>query len=470
MERRCANYIFAYMIANIFLILITYMFSSNFNLVTYCSLIQIVMSVLVIAKYKKDYLLTGVIFLVITYLFHFGQSIITTFSFDDKYAYKNVLSKSGESLYITAEIFAMLCIFSVTVGYLYSSRKTRIDNRNFANDFEDSEMLRIRNIAAFVLIVAAVPMLYIDITKVLTLSIGGYEMTYATYGAGVGKYMNLIGQFGRPAITVLLFSVCKNEKAAKRVFMVSSIYYLVMMLSGDRGTFMIYLITNAFVYYVYCKKIRMRTVIIGAILLYFLFGFVSAISIFRYTDFSYASFVEAFTRRKDDGVVYSILREFGASMLSLTHSINYIPSYTGYNWGLTYLASWLNLSPYLPDVISNIFENSFTFVKAFPTYAADFESLGGSYLGELYFNFGWFGAIFAVFIGAFIGKMDIKLKNSLNPRKVAVYLVLLPTLVLWVRDFFPSMIFKTVWFSVLLLYYKPRRSEMRNESVNNFNR
>lgn len=461
MKLKNAYLMFFYIIINVSLILLCIFFIDKFNLITILSLLEIIMSIVIIFLYKKDLMLVGVIFLVLTYLFHFGQSLISTFSFNDKYAYKSVLSQVDKSIYINAEIFAMLCIFAITIGYLFSNRNTNLENKKSILEYDLNEMTAIKNISIIVLIVSLIPMMYLDITKIITLSHGGYEMTYETYGTGFGKYMYLIGQFGRPAITVLLFSLCNNKKLARKVFIYSTLYYIIMMLSGDRGTFMIYIISNVFVYFKFCKRLSVRTLLIFLILFYFLFGFISAISIFRYTDFSVESFVDAFIRRKDDGVLYSILREFGGTMLSLTHSLKYIPSYSDYNYGMTYLLGWLNVLPYLPEEIVKLCNTSFTFVKAFPTSAADFLSLGGSFLGELYFNFGWFGCLFSLIIGAFIGRLDICLNSVHNPRKIAFYIVLLPMLLLWVRDFFPGLLFKTFWLSILIFHYK--KTGVRNK-------
>lgn len=456
MQRKTLMFISAYFFINIILLLIAYLFNSNLYIVEWMSLIQIVLSVIIVTKSQKQFLSVYNIFIMLTYLFHFGQALIRILPFEDILSMRSVLAKSNENILIEAELFAMLCIFGISMGYLLKK------NRNISNvvfQDEETELLRIRKISITVLAVTFFPMLYIDFSKIIALSLSGYDATYLVYQNGIGKYFGAIGQFCKLIFPLLIFTYKNNKKKATIIMCVTTLYLLIVMFSGDRGTSVIYIVSILFVYFKFINKLKFRTVVIGVIFIYFMFGILSAISIFRYHDFSFVGFLEAYNARKGDGIIYSSLREFGGTMLSLVHSIDYVPMNSFWGMGSTYIMSILYISPWLPDFITNVCMNSVSYIHAFPTSAMDFVSLGGSYLGELYYNFGWVAPVFSIIIGVFIKKMDNEFDSKVSVRKVAFYIVLLPSFILWVRDFYVSIIFKTFWLGILLLYLKWGKNE-----------
>lgn len=452
MSRRCSLFIAEYIFLNTFILAFAFLFRHNFDVVTWMSIAQMLVIVVTLTLYKKDYMLVSILFILFTYLFHFGQSLITTLNFNDIYAHRNVLSKTTYETYINAELFAMGCLFFVGLGFLWANRyeKLRLQQCNTLM-LDDDKMRKVRRAGLIVLAFSIIPLIYIDVSKILALKTGSYLDTYAVYAGGIGKYFTLIGQFARPAVTIVLFSYAKEKKKASAILFLSTIYFLIMMLSGDRGTNLIYIITNCFVYFKFVRKLRKREIILGVICCYVGFGFLSAISLFRYSEFSIESLLNVFLRRSDDGIIYSVLREFGVSLLSLVYALDFIPEYVGYNLGLTYISALVNILPIIPSSLAQMFEDSFAFTNAFPEIYQD--SLGGSYLGELYYNFGWFGMAIAVFVGFFIGKVDLGLEKLKEPKYIAMLLVMVPSLILWVRDFFCSILFKSFWMAIFLLLF-----------------
>ena len=448
--------ILGFICCNAVLLLIAFWGRNSFDLVTWMSIIQLVLTLCVMIWAKRKFLLVGVIFLALTYLFHFGQSLITTLGFNDIYAHRSVVAKTSLESYVTAELFSMTSIFFVGVGYLFINqpvwpmlRKKQSEGREAT--FSDEAILEIRIVALLIFFITVIPMAYVDMGKILAVIAGDYLDTYAVYKSGIAKYFYTIGQFARPAVTVLIFTYIKKPRKALVILVTSTLYYLIVMLSGDRGTGMIYLIANFFVYFKYVKALKVRYVLIGAVVCYLLMAFLSAISIFRYSEFSFSSFIDVFLRRSHDGIVYSFLREFGSTMISLVYAVDYIPSYMPYAYGLTYVAGLLTVSPAIPDAWAEALTPFFSFVRAFPVEVQG--SLGGSFLGELYYNFGWFGAAFASLVGVLLGYADREMHPKKSPYVITVILVLLPVLLLWVRDFYCSLLFQTFWFSVALFVF-----------------
>ncbi len=438
-------------ILNFILALILINSKSNINLSTYLSTIQLVIGVLFIKINKSKLISIAIIFLLLSYLFHFGQAVIIAYGFRDIYAHRSVLSLTSPDLFLGAINFAMISNYFLTIGIVWSKSYKRIIMKT-DND-EESMLKTIRTISLIILVLTFIPLVYLDIQKIIAVKISGYMSTYETYAFGINKYLNLIAQFARPALTMLLVSYKKNRKAANFVFGISSVYFAVMMLSGDRGTNMIYLLTNIFVYYKIIKKIKTRAIIVASILAYFFIGLVSTISILRDTsEISMAGLLYYYNYRSSDGIIYSVLREFGATIKTLIYAMQFTPEISDYNYGLTYLLSWLNISPKLPEQVVNYLSYSSTFTKSFPIEYQD--SLGGSYLGELYYNFGWLGSFISMLIGRFIGSIDDIIEDSIRYNNWLIFsllMILVPNIMLWVRGYFVELLFLGFWMGLITL-------------------
>lgn len=446
-------------IFNIILMLILINNEPGIKFTTYLSTIQLIFALIILKKNKNSIFSITAIFLILSYLFHFGQAIIIAYGFNDIYAHRSILAITSHESFLRAMYFAMISHYFITLGMLWS--KTTRKPLLVINDNENSMLNRLKFIAIIVLIVTIIPLIYLDILKIITVKSSGYVSTYETYTTGTNKFLHLFAQFARPAITLLLISCKRDIKKANLIFGTSSLYFIFMMISGDRGTNVIYLLTNIFVYYKLIRKLKTKNIIIVAVIGYFFMGFVSTISILRDTSqISIEGLIHYYKYRSSDGIIYSVLREFGLTIKTLIYSIDFTSASSDYNYGLTYVFSWMNLSPKLPDIIINTFSTDFTFVKSFPL--AYQESLGGSYLGELFYNFGWFGSILSLFVGRLIGNIDNFIENSIENKNWVVFsllMILFPNLLLWVRGYFVELIFRVFWLGtfVLLVYFGMKR-------------
>lgn len=446
-------------IFNIILVIILFNNEPDIKLTTYLSTVQLILALIILKMNKNSIFSITAIFLILSYLFHFGQAIIIAYGFNDIYAHRSILSITSPESFLKAMYFAMVSHYFITLGMVWSSttRKPLL----VIQDNENIMLNRLKFIAIIVLIVTIVPLIYLDILKIITVKSSGYVSTYETYTTGINKFLHLFAQFARPAITLLLISYKNDKKKANLIFGLSSLYFIFMMISGDRGTNIINLLTNIFVYYKIIRNLKTKNIIIVAVIGYFFMGFVSTISILRDTSqISIDGLIYYYKYRSSDGIIYSVLREFGLTIKTLIYSIDFTSASSEYNYGSTYIFSWMNLSPKLPDSIIKAFSTDFTFVKSFPL--AYQESLGGSYLGELFYNFGWFGSIISFFVGRLIGNIDNSIENAIDNKNWVVFsllMILFPNLLLWVRGYFVELIFRLFWLGtfVLLIYFGMKR-------------
>ena len=95
---------------------------------------------------------------------------------------------------------------------------------------------------------------------------------------------------------------------------------------------------------------------------------------------------------------------------------------------------------------------------AYPVLFSRKFNLGGRYIGELYYNFGYFSYFFAPFVGVFIGKLSELSEYCLNNRLVVeLALLVMPIYgsILWIRGYFDSFTRASVWGAIfiLILYF-----------------
>ena len=147
-----------YIFLNILLLVIAFWGQDNFDVVTWTSILQLITILATIILYKKDYMLVSVLFIVFTYLFHFGQSLITTFYETDRYAHRNVMSKTTFEIYIEAELFAMTCLFFVGLGFMLANRRSKYieQKKSMGVDFDDKKLKRIRQAGIIVFLISII--------------------------------------------------------------------------------------------------------------------------------------------------------------------------------------------------------------------------------------------------------------------------------------------------------------------------
>jgi hypothetical protein len=152
-------------------------------------------------------------------------------------------------------------------------------------------------------------------------------------------------------------------------------------------------------------------------------------------------------------MIYSSLREFGDTFKTLCFAIDFIPNYSAHNYGKTYIFGLLNIFPKLPSELAEYLKNDFTFVNAFPeSYRTN---IGGSYLGELYYNFGSIGSVFAFLIGLFIGYINNRIEENVkssNWLNFAILMIVFPNVLLWVRGYYVELFIKVFWMGLFLIF------------------
>ena len=182
--------------------------------------------------------------------------------------------------------------------------------------------------------------------------------------------------------------------------------------------------------------------------------------------FSLNSIIEYLRHNLMGHILGNVLGEFGATFDTLELAINFAPEIVSYGFGKSYLCGLLSIIPLLVAHVPSLSKYS-VFLQLIPsrvTYA-----MGGSFLGELYFNFSWAGVLGCAIIGLIIYKAQFCImdKNSSTVQRAWNTIVLIE-MILFIRGYFTDMVQKLVWTYILLKFcewYFSRRKFGKENNV-----
>lgn len=394
--------------------------------------------------HQKKVVSVGLIFFSLLTLFHCAKYTSLTDA---------TFNSVGNEIEISALKFSISCILCFLIGYYYNHTIMR-DFSNLTIEIPDSYLHIFRKVAIYMFVITIVPAVYFDIQSFKATLLYGYGALYHLSDTdNLIKYGYIITPFFKHSILLLLLSYVHEKKKALIVLIIAVSYLFLTMLSGARINALIYIIIYTFVYVkLFVKKITLRDTILLGVIFLAIMVFIPAISIIRASgDMSISTVLEASSAiQSNKGSVSSMAEEFGDSQITLIYTMMFTNSY---NCGLTYLLSFLQISPKLPSSWMPFLSSQFMYTEALPDVYK--KTLGGSCIGEAYYNFGWMGIFFFLFVGIFIKKLDanICLCRKQHFLKFILYISILPGVVMWIRGAFYQIIYVAFWVPIVYKYY-----------------
>ncbi len=416
-------------------------------------------NVITLVRRQKKLVSVGLIIFSLLTLFHCAKyTSLTDVTFDDV----------DYEIEVKALKFSISCILCFIIGYYIKRTKIK-DFSSLFIDIPDSYIHILRKVAFYMFIITVIPAVYFDVQSFKATLLYGYGALYHLSDSdNLIKYGYIITPFFKHSILLLLLSYVKEKKKALIILIIAVVYLFLSMLSGARINALIYIIVYSFVYVkLYIGKFSLReTLVMGSIVIAIMV-LVPAISNIRGAgDMSISTVLEASSAiHSDKGSVSSIAEEFGDSQITLIYTMMFTKSF---NCGLTYPLSFLQISPKLPSSWMTFLDSQFMYTESLPaTYKA---TLGGSCIGEAYYNFGWLGMLFFLFVGMFVKKLDAKICfcRKENFIKFLLYISILPGLVMWVRGAFYQIIYVAFWTPIIYKIVINRHAKkIKDENITN---
>ena len=342
-----------------------------------------------------------IIFLTLTLLFHMGYSWI--FLFNPTYSFDGMdfeLMFDATTVF-KSYLFSLAASLGIYIGMQIGDVKWSSRTWGFSNKIRSLADKPIvskkfteksyRNLGVAVLLISVPIRLYIDIGKIRLSNAGDY---LSTFDLQINGYASMLADMSIIGIVLLLIYYQKKRYAPSLVMGVSIFYYVMSMASGSRGTAVISIVILLFAYTLCVRKFRMVTVIGIGVLSIVLISYLTNLGLDRIS--SSPQLDEKY------GMQSRFLQEFGGTQMTTILTMNMIDGQFSphYSFGETYLAASLTIFPNLTLEYEKYIDNN-NFQKQL-----NYPTIGGSYIAEFYYNFGYFALSIAIIVGFFLSKFE----------------------------------------------------------------
>lgn len=424
MNYRMKSSVILLFLIDVILIVFTMMINS-INLLSFISIIKMVIEFIILWKKNGRFICLSNLFILLSYILHMGNLVSVCLL---KYNNNYILSNNYEKIRLSI-VFFMLCHFFFVLGnYFCKDVKYKITEYNILTvDYNTLEI-----IGWLCLIIGIVPRIYIDCTQI-SLQVNGDYLdalkNLNTYGI-----VGILALFFYVGVVIVLYTSNNNPIRAKIIFLLTIIWEVISMMSGGR----IYAISLIVVmFYIYCIRIappKFRTIMTCVVVAIGMSIVMSIISVVR----DKGGFdIGDITRTLKGGMteknpIIGFISEMGGTMQSVIYAIQDFPEYSRYAFGKTYIETIVSVIPFIGEKIVNI--NDLIYINNFqnPSY------LGGSWIGEAYFNFSWMGCVVCFFIGKAVYLIEKKIvsDNNGNYATTMCCLACLFYIIRYSRDYF----------------------------------
>lgn len=437
--------------------------NSSLEKVGHCSTIILFAYLYVDFKINKKFTYSA-LFVIILYLFHFGQLVLLTF-FSDSYEHIRILLllDTNHALYgfrIMTASLAALCLGVLWKSAGYINRK----------GYEKKYNVNWIKLSKHIIYATFFVKLALDVTTLfISLTAGGNVARLF-----VNTFPNVLLFYGKISLlgfAILLVSLKYHSQKQKRLFFFIIGYILIMMLSGIRSENVGYLAIFLFLYLqTRLKPLKVRQFILYGVYAFFGLTFIVAVGEFRsYTNKSFESFSELTDELlTKQNVVLGLFDTCGDTGYTAHETLNaYLPKF-GPSYGDAYYKGVTAVIPnLLPSIIDvgAITESSSCPIKLQRSNVLNknYQNIGGSFLAELYMNFGVWGGVVMCFIwGLFFGWVGKKSAIAFEQDNIYQLIILIPIMlasIYWVRSYFGGGVREAVWDILfgLLIFKKMSR-------------
>jgi oligosaccharide repeat unit polymerase len=404
------------------------------------------------------------LFMISAGLFNGGQAILEVFGLNEA----GVLSGRVSPDLITPALFLVaLCTMALHTGALLSLQKARTQT---VITRDATARCRAARMAGWMMLgVAAVPLFSLLSSSLSLVLDYGYMGMYRREDS-VSVTQALSG-FAVPGIIFLLAGSPRRRWTHVFCLVLAVGYTVIYLFLGSRSSAAMGCIAVAWVFERSIRRIP-RSVIaglaLGALLIFPLVRETRGMS--GRDRLSVGNEVEVLSNLENP--VADSLSEMGHSLITITHTLQLVPSVRNYDYGASYLYAALTMVPNLgwevhPTIAHGILSD-WLIRTVDPTVAAAGGGLGFSFVAEAFLNFGWFGGpLWLGLLGFGLGK-TFSLADSDDPAKHALVASFLSFFLVFARGEAATVVRGLVWYAVvpyilaeLLTARNRRRGERR---------
>ena len=431
--------------------------STMMKFIAAAAIVELFLLMVAIRRICKSILVFSAMFFLVLFLFNFGQVILVAFEHTKNISIYLRYFSTEENYYAFRLInisFAMMgfgMLFGLCLDDKCCEQVLETENRELkTNDLRKK---------AFFLLAMTFPVKFFIDLGTLYLGLTESSNVANVWRRSIPDVIVSYGSFSIIGMGALIVAL-KNDPGKQRIFFwLFFVYITIMMLGGKRSENVAYICILLLLYLkTQVKKLQLKNVLLYTVVAYLFLAILSTIVYARtYLDVRNAeSLFDTFLFCLiEKNPVISAMRDYGttgytAMCVLLKWLENFDPSH-----GMSYIGGFASVFPNVGDIFGSINRDSaFAFaLQNNNMLDSRYFNIGGSLIGELFFNFGILGGIRGgVVVGLVIGivskKIDRYISNGID-YKVGYYIATASALLYWVREYFGGISREIVWSVVI---------------------
>lgn len=393
----------------------------------------------------------GLWFVIVSYLFMLGFIFIDVFNLESSLTWNPIKYYSYNELF-KAYSFAILSLDCFSVGYLIVYNKEKSINKEDFNTEVVNKKMYLSGV--FLSIIGTISKLINDIKIIIATQAANSYTAYST--AVESGIFDDLAYLCLPGLFFIFYSGCISEKNKKRLFFIFLVYFVIMMmLTGSRKVQFFSILVLTLGYNLSTEKKKkgkfIWKFILGAILSIIL---VNILIIIRNNRFELSTIIPTFidnlmSLNLFKNILGEVLAETGITLLSVASIIKVVPNIMPFQYGLTFIRTIPSIFP-IGWLVGDFFSkaSSTNVINSYTNLP-----VGSSFIGDLYWNWGYFGGIVAAFVFGWIISKFLKIDRSNKRFGYALYFSFFSQLIVLVRselfDIFRSLFM--IWIVALII-------------------
>lgn len=420
----------------------------------YICFMELIIFVIINSKIHGQVLNFSMVFIIVLFVFNFGQLMIYTF-FKEIYPHVRFLVLFSPEIAINGIKYINLAFTTLCVGILVAEINVKTEIIKYKDYFMNKRYDFIKVSKNIILFTFPIKIIIDFMTLIVSLTEGGPAAR-----VWLNNFPNVLVYYGKISlIGFALLIILYKEKSVKQnfIFMFIEMYILIMMISGVRSENVGYLLIFAYIYIENTtKKISGIKLLLYGVLVVILLAFIITAGEYRtvvdksFNGF-YNTFIDALTKRN---VILSLFDTCGDTGYTAQCVINkWLPLY-GPSGGDSYYLGIFSVIPNIPKILTlpgELTKQSYFALKLQDagTLSEYYLNIGGSLIGEQFFNFGLIGGSVATFIiGFFLGRTSHKFSSYLKNDNFYGLIRIIPIMfasIYWIRDYFGGGFREIIW-------------------------
>ena len=416
-------------------------YSEWLKIINMLTVIVLIVQLFIIKTQRYEIFSLSSIFLIFSYIFHMSYQFLMLINYDfESMAYAIPIYRYGKNIFRVASQYSLMSIMMLFLGMIIAThngengkkkQKKHIMMRNFN-----------KKLGLLIIIISLPVDLYILVTRLRGMSLNGYIGAIEVSSNPIIPYISYLLL---PGVFLYLTSVKMNLRKVRIVAILYVLYKIVGTFTGLRAYVILQIILFVYLYFRCIEKPKAKTIIYGIVVAYLVLSWFIVIRNSRGEGLNIMSLIKVFN--SDNNVILNSLSEFGFTINVVCIAVQ---NKAEHIFGGQILYSILAIVPKVSVLFSKFSDYNIY-------NALDLSKYGSSYIGDFYFDFGYWGMMACAIYGLFIQKISNYINKSIASKNyygIALWLPVTVDILFSVRSGTYKLPRVFIWTSTIIILLK----------------